>query len=720
MSRTHRHPVMLIVLAWLGLAFAATVAPHAQGKAELAFKAALDKEVVDGDLEAAIGMYRKIAQGSDRAVAARALVRMGQCYEKLGGLQASEARRAYEQVMREFGDQTATAAEARARLAALAGSTGVARRTALAVRQVWAGPDVDIGGGLSPDGRYISRFDWSSGDLAVRDLVTGETRRVTKNGQWPVREFADLSVFSPDGRQLAYAWYTEKGTYDLRIIGIDGTGLRVLNRDEGFSYVMPFQWSNDGRLILSYVSRLQKPGMALALVSASDGSVRVLKGLEWRLPHGVSLSPDGRWVAYDSPHGEDPTQYDICLLATDGSRDGPLVEHPSSDTHPIWTPDGRRVLFVSDRGGTLGLWSVPVLDGQAQGEPDLVKPDVGRIVPFRITNAGVLYHGLIAGTGEVYEIRIDPQTRRLTSAPSVAFTHYVGFNGTPDYSPDGQFLAGISLRGSTTMLIPGNRSLVVRSLKTGDEREIRLNFAPGWELKWSPDSRFVLIPGRDMRGGINSYRVDVRTGEQTPVGTTIGVMTNQHGSQRGWFPDQRTIYLVARAPQDGQGRPQRRIVREDLASQKTDDLFLFRSDAVELRSVVLSPDGRQFAAWRRNLDASSVTLVLIPVAGGAPRDLVPMGDDAASELSTALRGLVWTPDGRYLLYTRRSAPKSHASNLWRVAVAGGQPENLGPLPDDVFDVVVHPSGDRIAISTRKMKAEVWLMENFLPVEKAAK
>ena len=118
MSRTRTHTVMLIVLAALALTVAAGVAPHAQGKAELAFKAATDKEVVDGDLRAAIAMYRKIAQGGDRGVAARALVRMGQCYEKLGDLQASEARKAYEQVVREFGDQAEVVAEARARLAA--------------------------------------------------------------------------------------------------------------------------------------------------------------------------------------------------------------------------------------------------------------------------------------------------------------------------------------------------------------------------------------------------------------------------------------------------------------------------------------------------------------------------------------------------------------------------------------------------------------------------
>ncbi len=57
---------------------------------------------------------------------------------------------------------------------------------------------------------------------------------------------------------------------------------------------------------------------------------------------------------------------------------------------------------------------------------------------------------------------------------------------------------------------------------------------------------------------------------------------------------------------------------------------------------------------------------------------------------------------------------------WRAAVTGGQPENLGFLLGHVFDVVVHPARDRIAISTRNVKAELWLMENFLPATSAVR
>ena len=72
--------------------------------AEVQLKAALHKEQVEGDLKGAIEQYKKIAAqpGAGRATVATALLRMGQCYEKLGN---AEARTAYERLVRDFADQ---------------------------------------------------------------------------------------------------------------------------------------------------------------------------------------------------------------------------------------------------------------------------------------------------------------------------------------------------------------------------------------------------------------------------------------------------------------------------------------------------------------------------------------------------------------------------------------------------------------------------------------
>src|SRR6266542_325197 len=101
---------LLFAIAMLAAAMPAT----AQKTPESMLGAALHQEEVQGDLKGAIAAYQKVvvaALGVSRKTTAEALVRMGQCYEKLGD---SESRKAYERVVRDYADQKEAAAIARA------------------------------------------------------------------------------------------------------------------------------------------------------------------------------------------------------------------------------------------------------------------------------------------------------------------------------------------------------------------------------------------------------------------------------------------------------------------------------------------------------------------------------------------------------------------------------------------------------------------------------
>ena len=78
-------------------------------------KAAHNTELVDGDLNGAIKQYSAIVSKykSDRAVVATALVRLAECYQKMGD---AESRKIFEQIVRDYADQMDAAAEAKARL----------------------------------------------------------------------------------------------------------------------------------------------------------------------------------------------------------------------------------------------------------------------------------------------------------------------------------------------------------------------------------------------------------------------------------------------------------------------------------------------------------------------------------------------------------------------------------------------------------------------------
>src|SRR5438094_516873 len=97
------------VVAILGAAMV-----YAQGSVERQLEAAIHREVVVGDLKGAIEQYRAIVGQTDapKAIAASALLHMGECYEKLG--QRRQAHESYTRVAKDFESESLVATEARA------------------------------------------------------------------------------------------------------------------------------------------------------------------------------------------------------------------------------------------------------------------------------------------------------------------------------------------------------------------------------------------------------------------------------------------------------------------------------------------------------------------------------------------------------------------------------------------------------------------------------
>jgi len=85
-------------------------------------------------------------------------------------------------------------------------------------------------GSISPDGRLLAYVHWDTGDLAVRDLRSGQSRMVTnKGGNWEMDDFGYMPRWSPDGSQLAYYWYRDDGYLnELRLTDLSGKNVRVL------------------------------------------------------------------------------------------------------------------------------------------------------------------------------------------------------------------------------------------------------------------------------------------------------------------------------------------------------------------------------------------------------------------------------------------------------------------------------------------------------------
>ena len=224
-------------------------------------------------------------------------------------------------------------------------------------------------GGPSPDGKWFSFAD-ETGNVAVFDLTTGGQRRVTNDAGASPRasQFAQATAISADDKYIAFGWSALDGQYELRIVDFDGTDPRVLLRGESIEYAAPIQWAHDGSSVLALIMRTDHYAQ-LALVDVDSGGVRAVAELGSAWPQYAGLSPDGHFVVYDAPQRTAPGARDIFIVRADGSGGHPLVEHPANDAQPVWTPDGRAVLFTSDRSGSNDVWSVTVDRGRAVGNP---------------------------------------------------------------------------------------------------------------------------------------------------------------------------------------------------------------------------------------------------------------------------------------------------------------------------------------------------------------
>jgi roadblock/LC7 domain-containing protein len=293
---------LIIAAALLALASAAL---HGQSGNDL-FQRALVKERTEGNFAEAIKIYKSIVDRyakTDKKLAARALLQMAECYQKLGD---TEAQRIYQQIVRDYSDQKDFVATASARL----GQSTASAVRAHGDRVVWAGESVFGDGRVSRDGRYITDIAYSLYlNLMLHDVVTGKDRPLTDLKDWSTGA-AYTSTFSPDGKQVAYGWRTygeRSNTNELRIVNVEGTGVPQPRRVFGSDDVAIFaatDWSPDGKWLAVVTQRKDRTGQ-IALVGVQDGSFRALKTAGWRGPGKVFFSPDGKYIAYDLPANDD-------------------------------------------------------------------------------------------------------------------------------------------------------------------------------------------------------------------------------------------------------------------------------------------------------------------------------------------------------------------------------------------------------------------------------
>jgi Tol biopolymer transport system component len=552
----------------------------------------------------------------------------------------------------------------------------------------------------SLDGKLFSMAD-DSGNLAVADLQTGASRQLTTDAVLGTPgQSADFSAISPDNRFVAYTWFALDGKTELRVIDIEGTHPRVLLRNDTVDYAVPHEWSRDGRWILSTLTRPDH-SMLLALVSAEDGAVRPVKGLGASAPEHASISPDGEWIVFDAHQQPDTATRDILIIRSDGTDERRLVEHPANDADPVWTADGRRVLFVSDRSSTtMDLWSVAVAGGVAQGEAELLYRNIGGLWLRGLTDTGSYFYWTTVGTVDVYQADIvNGVVQNAKSLP----VSYAGSNISSLWSPDGRRLAYASRRGLIGF-DRGSTALAVRDVATGQQHDVvpALNSFLLWA--WSPDGRHVLAQGTDTIGATGNYLIDPENGQTTRVMRNGPISQDRTFTGGTFMPDGRLLYLH---------KGKQLFVARDLQTGSEETVFDLRAEQLE------SPDGKCQVARdgqtlaltvRRHSTEKPTSAVIVKVLGGGPWSELVRGQP-----SEPVSFQEWTPDGQAVLFTKWTRDRDDWNvSLWHVSMFGGDPVPLGLSMRRLRDVHVNPDGTRITFTAGVPRQELWVLENFLP------
>jgi hypothetical protein len=160
-----------------------------------------------------------------------------------------------------------------------------------------------------------------------------------------------------------------KGKFGLLVVGLDGRLIRRL--DAGKKVIGDAGISPDGQTVLYWASdnSNQDGGAIYTLPIIGSGEPKPLTNSSAGVDADPAWSPDGTQIAFrrKMPKGDE----DVLVMNADGSGARDVTTTPAADFKPVWSPDSKNLLIISDRKSALGgpgrtfdLWLTRVSDGE--------------------------------------------------------------------------------------------------------------------------------------------------------------------------------------------------------------------------------------------------------------------------------------------------------------------------------------------------------------------
>lgn len=353
---------------------------------------------------------------------------------------------------------------------------------------------------ISPDGNRVA-YVWEKPEdgrasVWVRDGLQAPPRRVGNQAA-----NAGSPAWSPDGRRLAYLSF-HGSTGGLVIHELEGGGERILCPVFPSRYGLAWRhmdWSPDGRWLAVNDAESSHEAFGLFLISEATGQRKRLTHTESFYIGDVDprFSPDGRHLSFIRVFHR--AHQELFVMPVEGGEPRQLTFDGKQISGQDWTPDGKEIVFGSDRAGEFRLWRLPAA---ARPGTQPVATAIYGDFPIQLALArrasvliySVLQHDLNVWRLDLTRAREPEGWRRIIASP--------GQDASPQYSPDGRRICFRSDRS-------GEEQLWVSDAEGNNA--IQITRGAQWPSvgRWSPDGRAIVF-NNARSGEIHLAREDGR------------------------------------------------------------------------------------------------------------------------------------------------------------------------------------------------------------------
>jgi Tol biopolymer transport system component len=249
--------------------------------------------------------------------------------------------------------------------------------------------------------------------------------------------------------------------------------------------ILQVSWSPDGQwLAISDKPSPQEP-FSIFAVSFDSGERRRLTSPAAEITGDLTpaVSPDGKMIAYK--HFESGGISEIYLMPVAGGESKRLTFSDIVKSSPVWMPDGRDLLFLSESGSNIGLWRVPT----AGGTPERVEAVGQAVTSFAISpQRNRLAWAQTINDSNIWQVDLSAVAAPTGLKPSAKMLiSSTKGDVSSQFSPDGKRIAFASTRSG--------RSAIWVADSTGEHPFQVASFDRGaaGSPRWSPDGQGLVF-----------------------------------------------------------------------------------------------------------------------------------------------------------------------------------------------------------------------------------